>query len=40
MTKVIDLRLDIPLSANELAEMISGKEITDAARKTANELLT
>ncbi|RLD27891.1 MAG: DNA repair protein RecN [Bacteroidetes bacterium] len=39
-TKIRISLLDREQRINELAEMISGKEITDAARKTANELLT
>lgn len=39
-TKISIVKLSREQRVDELAEMISGKEITEAARKTANELLT
>ena len=38
-TKIRIEKLNREQRIDELAEMISGKEITEAARKTANELL-
>ena len=39
-TKISIVKLSREQRVDELAEMISGKEITEAARKTASELLT